>query len=78
MVECFSLEGNEIIQYHNRLWFQVYGYRKIDWDGIIDEYDVDVLFVRFNNWCQMILLIGLKVQLQGSFVLLKCDTSKTN
>ena len=51
MVECFSLEGNEIIQYHNRLWFQVYGYRKIDWDGIIDEYDVDVLFVRFNNWC---------------------------
>ena len=40
--------------------------------------DVDVLFVLFNNWCQMILLIGLKVQLQGSFVLLKCDTSKTN
>ena len=51
---------------------------KINCDGIIDEYDVDVLFFLFNNWCQMILLIRLKVRLQGSCVLLQCDTSKAN
>ena len=56
----------------------LYRWYKIDWDRIIDEYDVDVLFVRFNNWCQMTLSIGSKAQLQGSFFLLKCDTSKAD
>ena len=58
-------------------WTYIVG-KKVDCDGIFDEYDVDVCLVQFNNWCHMILSIGLKIQLQGICVLLKCDTSKTN